>query len=107
MNFPRIALLAACSSLFLVACGGDGAVADEPSADQLTSEEQGLGMPPNCPNGDLFYWTENVKACGTCGTTRNPGQLATQYAACRSNQAQTKTLINVRYCIIECTLALD
>ncbi|MFP2928270.1 hypothetical protein ACLESO_24340 [Pyxidicoccus sp. 3LG] len=100
-----VASLALCFSLSLVACGGGEVPVDEAGTEApMSSMEQGLGMPPNCPNGDLFYWLENEKLCGTCGTTRNPGRTATQYAACRSNVSGSKTLINTRYCIPGCAV---
>ncbi|MCY1023366.1 hypothetical protein [Pyxidicoccus sp. MSG2] len=105
MNTSRILVsLTACLTLSLTACGG----AEEPLAeapdtgDVLVSTEQGVGLPPNCPNGDLIYWFENIQGCLTCGTVRNPGQLATQYAACQSNVQGSRKLINAKYCIAGC-----
>lgn len=105
MNAARIRVsLAACLALSLVACGGtDEPIAEAPvTSDAPVSVEQGLGIPPNCVNGDLYYWFENVQGCLTCGTVRNAGQLAVQYAACASNVSGTRTLINTKYCIYGC-----
>ncbi|QSQ24414.1 hypothetical protein JY651_05505 [Pyxidicoccus parkwayensis] len=105
MNTSRILVsLAAGLTLSLTACGGtEESLTEAPdTGDVLVSTEQGLGIPPNCPNGDLYYWFENIQGCLTCGTVRNPGQLATQYAACRSNVTGTRTLINTKYCITGC-----
>ncbi|WIG94730.1 hypothetical protein [Myxococcus sp. SDU36] len=106
MNASRIvASLTACLSLSLIACGGAEVPMDMPEGEAPVSVEQGLGYPPHCPNGDLIYWVENVQACTPkCGNTRQSGQPATQYAACQSNIAGTRTLINVRYCIPGCDL---
>lgn len=103
MNASRlVASLTAVLALSLTACGVEDASMDLPGVETLDSVEQGQGMPPHCPNNDLVYWFENVQACLSCGSVRQPGQQATQYAACRSNSASTRTLINVRYCILGC-----
>ncbi|MFP2958538.1 hypothetical protein ACLEPN_11995 [Myxococcus sp. 1LA] len=106
MNASRIiASLTACLALSLTACGAGEDLMDAPEGEAPVSVEQGLGHPPHCPNGDLTYWFENVQACTSkCGNTRQNGQPATQYAACQSNVAGTRTLINVRYCIPGCEL---
>lgn len=106
MNASRvIASLTACLSLSLIACGGAEAPMDLAEEGAPISIEQGLGHPPHCPNGDLTYWLENVQACtARCGNTRQNGQPSTQYAACQSNIAGTRTLINVRHCIPGCEL---
>ncbi|GHG87777.1 hypothetical protein [Comamonas sp. JC664] len=97
-----VASLTAVLALSLTACGVEDASMDMPDAEALDSVEQAQGIPPHCPNNDLFYWLENVQACMSCGSVRQPGQQATQYAACRSNATNTRTLINVRYCILGC-----
>ena len=104
MNTSRILVsLAACLTLSLTACGGteEPLVESPDTSDATMSTEQGIGLPPSCPNGDLYYWFENVQSCLTCGTVSKPGQLAVQYAACRSNPA-SKKLINAKYCIYGC-----
>nr|QLH55542.1 putative lipoprotein [Myxococcus virescens] len=106
MNASRIiASLTACLALSLAACGGGEDLMEAPQGEAPVSVEQGLGHPPHCPNGDLIYWYENPQACvAKCGTTRQPGRTATEYAACQSNVSGTRTLINVRACIPGCDL---
>ncbi|MCP3104182.1 hypothetical protein LZ198_35495 [Myxococcus sp. K15C18031901] len=107
MNAKRFAVsLVAMSSLFLTACGG-GADAEPvpPEADAMVGVEQGIGIPPNCPNNDLVYWFENIRACVVkCGASRIQATPATQYAGCQSNLSNTRTLINANYCIPGCDL---
>ncbi|NTX03748.1 MULTISPECIES: hypothetical protein [unclassified Myxococcus] len=107
MRMSRLAIaVTTFSFLSLAACGGVEAAADAPDSTAPVSVEQGIGIPPNCPNNDLVYWLENVQACvAKCGTTRKNGQPATLYAGCQSNLTQTRTLIDVRYCVPDCELA--
>ncbi|WNZ60028.1 hypothetical protein QEG98_28950 [Myxococcus sp. MxC21-1] len=109
MSASRLAASwAAALSLSLIACGGGDASLDVPEGEAPATVEQGLGVPPQCPNGDLVYWVENVQACTMkCGTTRKPGKPSTQYAACQSNMTGTRTLINVQYCLPGCEIVID
>ncbi|WP_338869061.1 hypothetical protein [Myxococcus stipitatus] len=103
---PLVVSLFAMCSLSLVACGG-GAESEgvAPESETIASTEQGVGIPPHCPNNDLVYWFENIRACvAKCGATRIQANPATQYAGCQSNLAATRTLINVNYCIPGCEL---
>ncbi|NBD12349.1 hypothetical protein [Corallococcus silvisoli] len=100
-----VSLFAMCS-LSLVACGGGAESAvDVPERDAMASTEQGIGIPPNCPNNDLVYWFEDIRACVVkCGASRIQATPATQYAGCQSNLPASRTLINVNYCIPGCDL---
>ncbi|MCE9673805.1 hypothetical protein LY474_39020 [Myxococcus stipitatus] len=106
MSAKRFAVsLVAMSSLFLTACGGAESEAPLPETDEVASTEQGIGIPPNCPNNDLVYWYENIRACVVrCGASRIQAQPATLYAGCQSNLTYTRTLINVNDCIPGCDL---
>ncbi|MCP3064528.1 hypothetical protein LXT21_37715 [Myxococcus sp. K38C18041901] len=102
-----VTMLSACFSLSLLACGGQEPASTAPPAESTESVEQGVGFPPSCPAGDsVIYWLEDVTFCkAKCGTTNKPGQQATQYAACQSNIAGTKKLINTNHCTPGCNPA--